>query len=814
MSKPGAVVIDDHVEHPDVAAAKRKAREEWVSTEERDAFRAHPNKDVGDAFNKERQKHLEGIANSYPKYNNGPKPKPVPSQQGKPRDYSKFLLEDEKQPAPPTETWGEWAGKVPGRTKDAMIGKHDPVYKGLPSYDEANGSTSLGMFAGYLGGVDDKGYGDIIQKHLGDKFSRRFKDANGYEIVEHLGDDGKMQQAYVNKPGLDLPDVVRGGLGAIPYAVGGAWMAGLKGVRAVGQVLGQTGVAATTSLTGDVASYAAGSEQGPDFTKAAVTGVLGGAGAAAAPAIGAFWRKFVTVPGLVKDGQLTQKGIDAARRGGIDPAEIQGKVAEEFAKVYSKTGDAARAATDVNRLHYGVEQSLGQRTKDAQQLLKEKNMAAGLYGDEAKATMTAFNERQQKQLTNMVLGDEANAAVGNVPNMPGQAKLLDPSRGPAERTKQALGADIHAGVEGARDAAKAGERAAWKDVGDLTPQAAAFADLPGHVGAQLAGRRLSTSTPQAMAMDEALASYAKGEAVASGTKLVQQAPMQTVEDMRRHLKDMLFSVDPKNRADQAAAKAMYDGFNDWVGAAAKKSLLNGDPASAGKMVIARDVTKDMKAIFEPKGASYRPNAATAKMAKLMDGADTPELIVSALFSAGKTDIKAGSVQTLQSIKAGLDKYAGPGGTDTWNAIRVAHWTKLINANTGELAGTQAMMNNIKGALANQKSMLDVLYTPAEQTAMKRIVKVLEDVHWKDPNPSGTATAVGLMGKEFLGTLMNAIPKPVKMAIEMTKIPNLMKRGVGAVDAREAVNQGTRATTNPNLGGPAATLGSMYYGGQR
>jgi hypothetical protein len=801
MSRPGSVVIDDPGRPTNGRTPDDQARidAEWAASAKR----------MQDDARKLREKAGRPAAQPPPTTSATNPGQPSPT-----RNYSKFLLEDDKKPAPePVETWGEWAGNIPGRAKDAMIGKHDPAYKGLPSYDEANGSISLGMFAGYVGGVDDKGYGDIIQKHLGDKFSRRFKDANGYEIIEHLADDGKMQQAYVNKPGLDLPDVVRGGLGAIPYAVGGAAVAGLKGLRTAGQMGAQAVAAATTSLAGDVTSYAAGSEQGPDLVKAGVTGAIGGAGAAVAPVVGAFWRKFVTVPGLVKDGQLTQKGIDAARRGGVDPAELQGKVAEEFAKVYSKTGDAARAATDVNRLHYGVEQSLGQRTKDAQQILKEKNMAAGLYDDEAKATMTAFNERQQKQLTNMVLGDEANAAVSNVPNMPGMAKMIDQSRDAAQRTKQALGADIQAGVEGARDAAKAGERAAWKETGDLTPQKSAFDDITSHITGQLAGRRLTTKyTPAALDMEHAIASYAKGEMVAGETKLIQQAPAQTIDDMRRHLKSI--AGDAVTPSDKAASKAMLDGFNDWTKASAKKQLLNGDPEGAAKMFKAIDVSREKNAIFDPRGAGNRPNASTAKMSKILDGADTPELIVSALFSAGKTDIKAGSIQTLQTIKAGLDKYAGPGGADTWNAIRVAHWTKLINTNTGELAGTQAMMNNIKGGLANQKSMLDVLYTPAEQTAMKRIVKVLEDVHWKDPNPSGTATAVGLMGKEFLGTLMNAIPKPVKMAIEMTKIPNLLKRGVGAVDAREAVNQGTRATTDPNLGGPAATLGSMYYGGQR
>ena len=50
---------------------------------------------------------------------------------------------------------------------------------------------------------------------------RRFKDANGYEIIEHRGPDGKPAMAYVNKPGLDFNDVSRGVVGAVPYVASG-----------------------------------------------------------------------------------------------------------------------------------------------------------------------------------------------------------------------------------------------------------------------------------------------------------------------------------------------------------------------------------------------------------------------------------------------------------------------------------------------------------------------------------------------------------------------------------------------------------------
>ena len=76
-------------------------------------------------------------------------------------------------PAPQSdkEGWGEWAVKAALSRLQGGKGEQDPAYKDLKSFDDmpAAGGSEYKMQAtgGVLSGVDDAGYGDIIQKSLG-----------------------------------------------------------------------------------------------------------------------------------------------------------------------------------------------------------------------------------------------------------------------------------------------------------------------------------------------------------------------------------------------------------------------------------------------------------------------------------------------------------------------------------------------------------------------------------------------------------------------------------------------------------------------
>jgi hypothetical protein len=610
-----------------------------------------------------------------------------------------------------------------------------------------------------------------------------------------------------------MNDVGRTIVGAVPYVVGGGWLGASKAGAGVAGVVAQGALAGGTSLAGDAATAAAGGERGLDGAKAGLNAVAGSAATALAPVAGALWRRFVTVPGLIDaNGKLTAKGQAAAAKAGLEAGDIEGEIAKEFAKTYAKTGDAAAAAVQAESRAYGVETTAGQRTKDQMQILREKGMRLGNYGEDTKKIITDLDARQAEQIERMVRG---NSPVGlTVPKVePGMLERLAPNKPYVSTMPAALGQEIKTGVNAARGAAKDAERAAWQDVPDLVPRQEAFSDLAPMITDKLGGRRLSTSTPKAMEMDAALADYAKGEVVASGTKLVNQTPIQTVDDMRRHLKDMLFSVDRNNAADRAAADSIYDGFKDWINSSAKKSLLNGDVDKAANLMKAVDHTREMKQIFEPKGQNSRPNAATRIMQTVLDDA-TPERIVSSLFGSANAGIKDGSIQALRSIKTGLQKYTPDTAADTWNSIRVAHWASLVEGKDGKLLTPHMMAKNIDQSLRSQSTLAFEMYKPAEMREMMRIARVLRSTDWKsyDPNKSGTATASQGLVKEFFGTVMRAFPFPTwaKVGMEFSGMPNRVRNAAGYVGAKNATSQSIPALTDPTLAGIAgATTNELY-----
>jgi len=200
------------------------------------------------------------------------------------------------QPKQPGPSW--WQRNITGM-QDPAQGQLPSVYSQYPG--ELEGPTGRAA----LFGASDAQMGDIVQKSLGDKFVRREKDANGYDVFITRGADGQEQKAYLNKPGLDLEDVARGVRGALPYMLtgGAAGLAG-RGAGVLANMALQGGGAAATSVAGDVAQMPMGSEQGVELEKAGWAGGLSAAGPAAGRAVGnvvtALKDKFTPVAGALQ----------------------------------------------------------------------------------------------------------------------------------------------------------------------------------------------------------------------------------------------------------------------------------------------------------------------------------------------------------------------------------------------------------------------------------------------------------------------------------------------------------------------------------
>src|SRR5262249_9428466 len=158
--------------------------------------------------------------------------------------------------------------------------------------------------------------------------------------------------------------------------------------------------------------------------------------------------------------------------------------------------------------------------------------------------------------------------------------------------------------------------------------------------------------------------------------------------------------------DVAAAKAVYDGFNDWIDAAAEKALLAGSPEAAANLRTARDTTRVMQGLFAPQIKGQKTPAARI-ISQVMDNGDSPERIVQILFgSSSSATIKEGTVEALRAMKGALNRYADPRiAGDTIADLKIAYWSRLVQSDRGEARTPGVMLNNIKAALSNQRSIV-------------------------------------------------------------------------------------------------------------
>lgn len=688
-----------------------------------------------------------------------------------------------------------------GGFKQMVRGKRDPrfadtgtVYEQFPRELEGPMGTAATLGAG------DAGLGDIAQKNLGDRFIRRERDANGYEVFVTRGPDGQEQQGYLNKPGLDTQDVTRAIRGSLPYfAAGGAAGGALRGAGAGVRIVGQAAAAGGTSLGGDLTAMPLGSEQSPDLGKAIVTAGAAGLGEVLAPAAGAIYRRFIAEPRLFNrsSGQLTAQGEAAAKAAGYEPAQMTAEIQREFAETYARTaGDASSSIAAVADKEFKIPSTLGQRTKDAQQLLDEKGMRYGLQGDSAKSIVSAFDQRQT--------GAVKTAALDGSDEVTSIAQRLAPARVGEELSTSMLGPHIRSGLTGAHAAAKAGEREAWEKVTNITPKPEAFDLLPSSLWSRLGALPVDpVNTPTAAAMARELDAFVDGKAVGeSVAKVLRQSPVMTLDQMRRRL--LAFTGSANSDTDRRASQALYAGFNDWIDTAAERVLLNGDVEAAAAMRVARDTTKTMREIFQPTTRSGRATPGARIVDDVLLRSDSAEGIVTGLFGGGPAaNIPDGTVEALRLMRTGLQRYArADTGKQTWNDIRAAYWVRLVRDKTGEMFTPGNMLRNIKLAQNNQASVMKELYKPVELAAIGRFRKALEQITYKDPNPSGSGVAIATLTKQFLGKVLGAFPYG-EAVWQYTGAPAAMGRAA----ARRAV-AATSAPQNALLGPYAAAAGSQ------
>lgn len=758
----------------------------------------------------EQRAAYERMMNGKPKQVPQAQPQPAPQMQApaaRPQvDYADELLGGtapqmaQPKPQQQKEGWGEWLGNM-------VRGKQDPREQGTRTvFEQFPGELRNPTANAAIMGASDEAMGDIITQNLGGNFVRREKDANGYEVIVTRGPDGQEQRGYVNAPGLDTQDVSRAIYGTLPYSVsGGATGVLMKGAGVGAQAIGQGLAAIGTSLFGDAGTIAQGSEQGFDPGKAATMGFFGMAGPPVSAAGGALWRRFVTIPGLIDKttGKLTAKGMEYARKAGLEAEDLAPDAAQTFAKTFAETGDPAQAAIVTGTERFGIPATRGQMTKDPYLLTQEEGMRRRLFGQGAQDTMRGFDQRQADAVRSAALGspvENGGRSVGRT-IAPDRATGTPPVAGD-------IGGNIQGSLINARGAAKAAESKAWEGAKGLEVTDEALATLPDALNKSLGGRQINeTLMPAASAMAKEVDRIISGTAPAKAAGWVKNDPTRNVDQMRRSLLSLYKSAGTSE--DQAAARAIYDGFNDWITEAAKANLLKGEPEAALQLVKARGFTKEVRELFAPSAADGRMSPAGARLSKIIDPAktDSGDSVINALFgSQGSNAPQAGTVQALQSIKTVLQKYTPDQAKSAWDDIRFAYWSRLVTSKTGDMLGPQAIASNIKTAMQSKDGVMRVLFDGKEAAEIRSFLRAMEAIAYKPPNASGSGYTAASFAKDALLKVLDSfgLGKAGGAALNYTGIGNAWN----AAGARQAVNQSIRPL-RPNLT-PAVTGAGQAY----
>ena len=688
-----------------------------------------------------------------------------------------------------------------GRRMQDLQGKHDPLYADVPSVFSKNRNELQAPTgsAAMLGASDDQ-MSDVIKKHLGDRFISTFKDANGYDLVRYKGDNGQPTLGYVNKPGLDSEDMVRGVKGSLPYAAAAEVLGpALAGYSLLSRMIGAGGTGFGLSAGGDVAMKPLGSERGIEGEKAVAMAVLGPLGEAGGAVAGKLWTLLVSIPKYFdkSSGQLTPLGKQAAQSLGLDPDQMAGDAMKTFGKTYAMNPADAKAAVDAGNYDFNIPASRGQIAKDPEQLMQEKAMRSGLYGLEAKAQIEDLDRRQAASINKAVTETIPSRLAGQ------------PWRGGS--SPDVYGNNIGLNLADARANAKAGEKAAWGETSQITPKTAT-ASAPDTMtpitgverqtsamqGADLlkdtlreklgdfAGVISPENTPATFKMWTYMNDFMAGRKPTSALhESLGLTGARDLDSVRRALN--LMKDDAQTATDQASAKAAYHGFNEWIDKAADANLLAGDPLSAAKLKAARDVSAEMNSIFKPRGQDGQLTPGGKILERIAKSADTPERIVDALIPSPNGQIPAGTIEALSLIRKGMQKYGGATqGADgqVWNSVKMAYLSKLTQGKNGELLSPQVMSQNLRKAISSQATLFNTIYSPADRAVIGRFLRQLDRVNWKDPNPSGTATAVAGLGKQLFSKLFEAFGPLGRAAFERSGL----QQAWGTAIARQAVKE--------------------------
>jgi hypothetical protein len=621
------------------------------------------------------------------------------------------------------------AMELPGRIKEAAFPDRDPRFKDLESFnlieafpkekrDPSPANTLNRMNAEHTAiGIEaitpeDSAYGDLIEQQLGPRFIGRTKDANGYEVLSYIDDNGKRKDAYINRPGLDLRDIDRASAQMVPAALATKiplLRATTKpgAIRAVGSAVKQGIGQGAASVGVDAAAGLAGADQDIDTHRALFAAVGGAGGELLNAGLGKIAEVF-KVRKLFKGGDLTPKGRTLAETYGINPDELSDVYKKQFAKDMVTAENKTAAAAKASLQNRGFAPTTAQLTKHPDDIRLERDVMAG-----------DFNTRTTNHAEDLRLHMEEQKNKLIPTSIKSQTEK---EYGVTDTSRTAVGEEVASGVRTKYSDIARQEKDAWDnvDTSKLVPEQIDRQIL------HLKFQELKTDNPKlfdkllkldpelqpnAVAAMRQIEDVVKGKAKTGKFGLLgyQKTALVDLETIRRRLaarRDRAFNT-PGGGSDFNATNDIMDVYNDYLEVMATKAQF----PEAVNLMKARDLSKQLRSTFGTTGdPAMDPGGRFIK--NLIDNQHTsPEEIARRLLDGKDAGAAWDKLNTIFSP-----------GADELKLIKAAAFEQVfMDPKTGMLKSFSQIGKTYANKTERYSSVYKKMFSPEELKTIDRYV---------------------------------------------------------------------------------------------
>lgn len=541
------------------------------------------------------------------------------------------------------------------------------------------------------------------------------QDANGNPVVQLP--DGR--RFYLNQPGLDTSDILRGIGKAAAFAPAAA-LAGKAATIGGKFLLGGLASGATDAAMQAGASTAATGSPRINPTQSVVASGLGGA-AELTPAVGsAVGRAFGR--GLATDAKAAAQGARIADEASIPTEGLSNADLIQLGRRFPEIQGGASPDAALAESEFGFNLTRGQKTGDVGQLRREEMLRSSGTGSTAGRAANQIEDAQRQNLENQASRIQDYLAGKNAGT---PAEATDEAISGVQRQAQDLKSRIDAAYNDVRAQRANVDISAVKSLPETLKQSVRDFDL----GVTPTTEKTLQSITQSI---DNIPKNAKG------------VTMRAIEATRKKILNSIgASASP---ADKAAMMKVKNAFDGWIDDAFDNALISGDREALDKLKQARALRHEYAQRFEPT----KPGDRAGKLVQRMIDVDaTPDELAGALFGSSQIAPRA-AVSMVRKLRKAL----GPE-TDAWNAVRAATVRKALTNRADEVAGPQAIVSNLSRLFKERPALMNTMYSPQERALMQRFAKAVSVLI--PPGSLAKSSGTGERLFSYFTELLNGVP---------------------------------------------------------